>query len=112
MSMNLLQQYPDQHRLAAEPKWFTYNLALPEQDYRDVIVLRDIYASILSGYLYHHKGFECNMPDKVREYLGEWDEHLSYQLRPPRQGRTICQYIARTKTSTGMKAYIDWVMRY
>ena len=56
MSMNLLKQYPNQHRLAAEPKWFTYNLGLPETDYRDVIVLRDIYASILSGYLYHHKG--------------------------------------------------------
>jgi len=55
MSMNLLEQYPGQYRLAAEPKFFTYNLGLPETDYRDVIVLRDLYSSILSGYLYHAK---------------------------------------------------------
>lgn len=52
------------------------------------------------------------MKDKVNDYLGEWDEHIGYQLRPPRQGRTICQYIARTKVATGMRAYVDWVMRY
>jgi len=112
MSMNLLQQYPGQYKLAAEPKYFTYNLGLPETDYRDVVVLRDLYSSILSGYLYHAKGFECGMPDKVRDYLGEWEEHVSYQLRPPANGRSICQYIAKTKAATGMRAYIDWVMRY
>jgi len=112
--MNLLDQYGkgSHFQLAAEPKFFNYNVKLPGTDYRDVIVLRDLYASILSGYLYHHKGFECGMPDKVRDYLGEWDEHLSYELKPPREGRSICQYIAKTKTATGLRAYMDWVMRY
>lgn len=99
--MNLLKQYPNQYQLAAEPKFFTYNLALPQTDYRDVIVLRDLYSSILSGYLYHHKGFECKMEDKIRDYLGEWEKHLSYQLQPPANGRSICQYLKRTQPATG-----------
>jgi len=52
------------------------------------------------------------MPEKVRDYLGEWEEHLSYELQPPANGRSICQYIAKTQPATGMRAYIDWSMRY
>jgi len=114
-TMNLLDQYGkgSNFKLAAEPKFFNYNVKLPDSDYRDVIVLRDLWSGILSGYLYHFKGFECGMADKIRDYLGEWDEHLSYKLQPPRGQKTLCQYLSRTGTETiGLRAYIDWVMRY
>jgi len=55
MTRELLSAYEPYYKLAAEPDQFTYTERLPDTDYRDVIVLRNLYSAIVSGMLYHFK---------------------------------------------------------
>jgi len=46
-----------------------------------------------------------------------WSVGLSYELDPPNDGRTICQYMSDTVNSggderVGMRAYMEWVFRH
>lgn len=123
MTKDLLKQYEPLYRLAAEPDQFTYHQSdagLPQSDYRDVLVLRNLYSSIVSGYLYHYKGFECGMAHKMEafRFLKHWDEHISYELDPkPGFNHTLCRYLQNNgrffeKRIVSVRAYVDWVMRY
>jgi len=110
---DLLHQYEPLYRLAAEPGQFTYADRLPDADYRDVLVLRNLYSAIVSGYAYHYKGFECGMQDKIDAFLGNWHMYVSYKLDPPlKKGQTICKYLQTTPRKKSLRAYVDWVMRY
>lgn len=120
------------YQYAAEPKHFTFHLTnkdnspakelsfLPNTDYRDVLVLRNLYDSIVSEYLYHYKGFECGMAHKYKsfEFLKHWDEYISYELNPPPSfNHTLCRYLQNTardpdRRIPSVRAYDDWVMRY
>ena len=59
------------------------------KDYRDVIVTRNIYESIASGYLYHKTGKECwlsshGLPESFQKYysrnLFHWQSIISEEL--------------------------------
>lgn len=128
MTKDLLKQYLPHYQIAAEPHQFTYHhqlekgeLPTTKTDYRDVLVLRNLYSAITSGYLYHYKGFECGMSfEKPNEfsYLRRWNEYISYELNPqPRANHTLCRYLQNTGRNlenriVSVRAYVDWVMRY
>jgi len=48
MTKNLPDVYEDQYQLASEPYHYTYaQSGLPNTDYRDVLVIRNIYKSLV-----------------------------------------------------------------
>jgi hypothetical protein len=90
---------------------------LPRVDYRDVLLLRNIYSSLVSGYLYHKSGRECWLGlDGELTTEGDlfpgWDRLIRMrELDPPRNGRSICKYLADESEEDGMLAYIEWVFQ-
>ena len=105
---DLLQPYTGEVELHSavlprDPPGTVYPVDLPEngEDFRQVLVLRDLRDSLVSGYLHHRgSGGECRLN------AATWDRYLSYDLDPPRDGRSICQYLAEEPESVGMRAYI------
>lgn len=106
-----------QIRRVTEPHSYTYTKGLPRQDFRDVLVLRNLYDAIVSGYLYHIDGRECwktgkgepiqNPETESKPYLQKWYEYLSYDIvDPPRRNRSMCQYMADESEENGMRAYV------
>jgi len=103
------------------------NLLSINVDYRLVQVMRDLHSAIVSGYLYHLDGRECwkdplGRPKRfpngrpIKRLLSKWtqeetwERHLSYELKPPADGRNLCQYLAGVPEPTGVRAYLDYVM--
>ena len=96
------------------------HLLHPTIDYRDVIILRNIYDSIISGYLYHLEGKECWL-----DWYGNdrsWDTNLfpSYHTKRwmcyidilsqrTRVYDTLCHCLANSTEEDGIRVYIDWV---
>jgi len=94
-------------------------------DYREVILFRNIYESLISGYLYHSTGRECWLDAQGKRrtaaaiarsdsvpWKANWQHYVAYgKLDPPRGGnnRSLCQYLADESVNAGMKAYIGWV---
>lgn len=97
------------------------------QDYRHVAFVRNLYSALVSGYLYHKSGRECwldhlgrNVPwNRTSPYaaLGqttfEWMRPavrkkflLSGGPTPPRNNRTLCQYLADESMEDGMRVYM------
>jgi len=68
-------------QLATEPEHFTYlKQGLPQQDYRDVIVLRDIYDSLISGYMFHKSTYSiiaCRTANRQQQHKSS-HSHLLY----------------------------------
>jgi len=38
-----------------------------------------------------------------------WYKSLSYELYPPRNNRSLCQYLVEEDEETGMRAYVDYI---
>lgn len=87
------------------------------KDFRVVLLLRNVYKALISGYLYHKSGMECWLntmgkpknPDKGFKQVKVWYEHLSYSLNPPRGNRSLCTYLAEESDEIGMRAYVDYI---
>jgi hypothetical protein len=92
-------------------------------DYRHVVTARNLYDSIVSGFLYHRAGHECWLDAMGTPYsdLGKknrsvhWDRHVErsgYRLPglPPRNHRSICQYLVDESPEHGMFAYMAWAL--
>ena len=85
------------------------------KDYRIVILWRDMYSSLVSGYLYHKTGYECWLDhmgkpvDRPMHWM-DWDEYITtYEINPPKRERSLCQYLADVDDVTGMRVYIEWI---
>jgi len=105
-------------RLVDYPLDYNYLDAVPWKDYRDVLVLRNIYDTLVGGYRAHFSQRECKRgiwrkqskrlksddPDRLM-----WNP--GYVLDPPRAGRSLCEYIASVPAEAGMRAYIDFAFR-
>jgi len=89
----------------------------PPHDYRDVIISRNIYHSLVSGYLYHKTGRECWLDADGNSYLGGvYPDVLSYDwerliktttVDPPKNNRSLCQYLAEESEKDGLRMIID-----
>mmetsp|Transcript_22858 Transcript_22858/g.50773 ORF Transcript_22858/g.50773 Transcript_22858/m.50773 type:complete len:348 (+) Transcript_22858:136-1179(+) len=86
-------------------------------DYRDAVVTRNVYAALISGYLYHRTGRECNLTphgnpwNKTVVELMHFENYLSGTLGridPPVRDRSLCQYLADESEEVGVKVYMDW----
>lgn len=87
----------------SEPKYFPSK----ENDYRNVLLTRNVYDAIVSGYLYHKSGQECSdKPENIfcRE---QFVRLLSLVHTPPVDNHTLCSYLASTTESEGIKLYTD-----
>lgn len=98
--------------------WDQEHLFSPNTDYRDVIVLRNIYDTLVSGYLYHLSGRECwtdwyGRAEKgvVSPFTKDWQRFLTSHINDSshEEAPTICHYLANHTHEEGMRAYIDWV---
>ena len=121
MTRSLFNEYEPPIRKVWAPETFNYTEGRPATDYRDVLVIRNIFDSIVSGYLFHSEGQECDKttPDgqtvikrNGRWYLRHWEHYVKYELDPPANGRTMCRYMADESEDIGMHAYIDFVFNY
>jgi len=92
------------------------NLHPPSQDSRQVMMTRNWFDALVSGYLYHRSGRECWLNPYGRPWKQErnlpWDKKLISDpiTHPfaPRNGRSICRYIVEESEEDGMQAYMDW----
>ena len=96
------------------------HLLEPRIDFRDVMIIRNIYDSIISGYLYHKEGKECWL-----DWYGQpgWDPNIFPSVFTKRWMRyidllshpmlepypTLCHYLANETEVNGMRIYVDWV---
>jgi len=95
---------------------FRRRIAGSSPDYRDVIVTRDWYDSLISGWLYHKGGRECETDAygkssdilASRTFNNNW-ETLMTTIRPdpPRRNRSLCAYLQEESVRDGMRVYID-----
>ena len=83
-------------------------------------LLRNIYDSIISGYLYHLEGKECWLDWYGND--GSWDTNLFPSYHTKRWMRyidilsqrtrvydTLCHCLANSTEEDGIRVYIDWV---
>jgi hypothetical protein len=98
---------------------FRRELPSLNQDYRDVIVTRNWYDAILSGYFYHKDGRECHKNlfgapalKPMRKPFVNWPGHAMWTKPhfPPKQNRSICDYLRQESPEVGMKVYMDFAM--
>ena len=97
------------------------SLSRPKEiDYRDAVVTRNVYAALISGYLYHRTGRECNLTphgnpwNKTVDDIMHFENYLSGTLGridPPVRGRSLCQYLADENEEVGVKVYMDWAFK-
>ncbi|GKY99790.1 hypothetical protein MPSEU_000932800 [Mayamaea pseudoterrestris] len=108
---------------------------LPATDHRDVVVVRDVYDALVSGYLYHQSGRECSLDAfgvPLREQFGinstayvsnmstasskrsrffmssDWEKYMNRTaLEPSKQGRDLCTYLQEESVLDGMRVYMD-----
>ena len=93
------------------------NTTLPTtSDYRHVVVTRNWFDAIVSGYLYHKAGHECwvNAHGLKKRIVrrDDWDSQLTFHDKaqipyPPRHNRSICTYLNEESQEDGMKALMD-----
>jgi len=93
-------------------------------DFRDVVVTRNWYESLISGYLYHKSYYECSLDPFGRPiedyskakyvFASDWDRRfLTYtspeSLHPPKASanQSLCDYLATVQLRDGMRTYID-----
>lgn len=102
-------------------------------DYRHVVPIRNTFDAMVSGYLYHRSGHECwktlsgksfNATRTLRNGTvttvvsgGGTKQHLDWEARltntafyPPRNNRSICQYLADESEYDGMRVLMDWLL--
>lgn len=89
-------------------------------DYRLVLVFRNLYEALISGYLYHKSGRECWLADDgsrakeigTRFTKRVWHDVLSYNSKPQRiERQLLCSYLNDVSEEQGIRAYTDAVFR-
>jgi hypothetical protein len=96
-----------------------------QEDYRHVVVTRDFYEAVRSGYLYHKSGRECWLDwfgQNAGSYSG-WllapdEEYFKWENRLenkgfrwiPASGRNLCQYLADESEEDGLLVYMAWAL--
>ena len=91
------------------------NATLPTRtDYRHVVVTRNWFDAIVSGYLYHRAGYECwmNARGEKRRIVrrDDWDTQLAFlnkSLVPPRNNRSICSYLSDESEEDGIRVVME-----
>jgi len=87
-------------------------------DFRDVVLVRNWYDSLLSGYLYHKAGYECHLNQYGQPQQGQWRntnfaDTLSIAKDRLDDGKydnqTLCHFLASAPEEVGMLVYMDWV---
>lgn len=105
-----------------ESQYRTPEVAL---DYRHIVVTRNWFEAIVSGYLYHKTGRECwldwfGQPDHDGWLLNnnseKWEPRIQ-ELRlqkslnlswTPGRGRDLCQYLRDESEEEGLRVYVSW----
>lgn len=95
------------------------HLLQPVIDYRDVIILRNIYDSLISGYLYHKSGRECWLdwwgqqgwdPNLFPSYhTKRWMRYIDLSSQKTKIYDTLCHCLSNSTEEDGLRIYIDWV---
>lgn len=106
--------------------WFTQPTGSPiYDDFRDVVIVRNLREAIVSGYLYHKDGRECwkdwfgnpkknTQPCTAEVCWTHWPEYLAHVTSeiPQSNGRTLCQYLVDESEEHGLRAYADFALQY
>lgn len=95
-------------------------------DYRHVVVTRNWYDAIISGYLYHQSGKECwldyGRPNHagwlLNNKLEDWEHtilhnDLTFQWNltwNPGNGRDLCRYLVEESEDVGLRVYTTWAL--
>lgn len=86
----------------------------------DVVVVREVYESVLSGYLYHKGGAECgldeyfnvNPPKNGNSWLGHYDWYKfikrTTQAEPYRKNRNFCAVLGEMPEELGLQIYAEF----
>jgi hypothetical protein len=77
-------------------------------DSRHAFVVRNWYESLVSGYLYHKDGQECN---NVVTETREWEDHIRFN-HPPGLNRSICEYLVDESLTNGLQVYMEWALNF
>jgi hypothetical protein len=104
---------------------------IKEGDYRHVVVTRNWYDALISGYLYHKSGKECWLDWFGRANFSGWllqeedweqsllspstDKNMTFYRSfnmtwNPGNGRLLCQYLIDESEEMGLKVYTAWAM--
>lgn len=84
-------------------------------DYRHVVITRNLYSSLVSGYLYHQSGHECwlsfggfPLPKRMQKNF-HWEKYMTLSDPPynPGNRRSLCEYLLDEKKEMGMRVYMD-----
>ena len=114
-------------RIFTKPTPKSASYVLPTRlDYRHVLVTRNWFHAIVSGYLYHKAGYECTIEPRgssvhhSKHYNMEadfhnqyWDtQHLYYHSKynisfPPRNNRSLCVYLQEESEEDGILVTMD-----
>jgi len=120
LTQGLFKPFPSVSRLIISPNAIPIN---GTTDYRHVVITRNIYDAMVSGYLYHKSGRECwltfagwQRPKSMGEnnvvgwypFIKQTAEQIGVDMGPipERNNRSICRYLADEDEETGMKVYI------
>jgi hypothetical protein len=91
-------------------------------DFRMIFITRNMYDALTSGYLYHKSGRECwlgstGQPKNISRTQPvnrkNWQNILA--ATPPvvpRNGRSICKYLAEESEQDGLRAFIEFSLVY
>jgi hypothetical protein len=124
------RQTDAKYRIHTLPTPKNLDYALPTTlDYRHVLVTRNWFDAIVSGYLYHKAGYECTMDYRgnatgrvqhhsqyfdleVQYHLKDWDTDLRIVQRQiaPCNNRSFCQYLAEEEEETGIRMVMDFAL--
>jgi hypothetical protein len=88
-------------------------------DFRMILITRNMYDALISGYLYHKSGRECwlgangqqaSISHVRAEHSLNWENDLLPAMPPvvPRNGRSICKYLAEESEQDGLRAFIEF----
>jgi hypothetical protein len=92
-------------------------------DARHVVLVRNVYDAIASGYLYHKAGHECHRHPhnasrpwpagwpKIENLHRFWEYTTTVkdeQIVPAHAQRSLCTYLASETMRDGLRVYMDW----
>ena len=96
----------------------TFRYTKPDHDYRDVVIIRDLFSTIVSGYLYHKRGHECWLdafggPSNVSTIDTRWWETIRTAMPfPIRKKRSLCQYLVDETEENGLHLYTHMSLHF
>lgn len=99
----------------------------PPNNYRHIVVTRNFYDTLVSGYLYHKAHRECDLTQNGQPNYHGWllnnskehwevriNETLTKSMQPWPLGRDrdLCTYLSEESEEDGMRVYMEWVKAY